>query len=87
MEASPRLKKDIAQVFRNVKDKRALPFFEKLLDDTDIEMRYAGMDGIYGICGGRKSGFVYPAYDLFRANPEAYLAPYKAWCAQQHAAP
>ncbi len=60
------------------------PLLVKLLDDPDQDVRYSAMGCIFWMSGSIKQRFGHrdidlPAIQIFRQNPDSYVAQYKDW--------
>ena len=85
IDSDPRMAQRVSYVFRNMKDRRAIPWLGQFLSNPNWQVQYNGMGGLYELLGGRKAGYRLYAVTIFQADPEKYLAPYKAWWVEHRA--
>ncbi len=89
LKSNPGLAKDIARAFwqmsdHQTKDPRAIPWLGECLSNSDVEVQYFGMMGLYEVCG-KKEHFPTAFIARFKTDPPKYLAAYQTWWARHRA--
>ena len=75
------VRSQVAQSLRHIKSPSSIPYLIEGLDDSNVDVRYSCMMGLYKILG--KKGTWGATTNYFRANESEYLSLWKNWWQQE----
>jgi HEAT repeat protein len=73
VQANPMMRRSVAEALRHLADARSVPLLKKLLDDTNLDVRYHAVTALTRI----HKGGPFPSVGLFTTNEAAYVGFWK----------
>jgi hypothetical protein len=72
------LRQNALDAVRAINSPHSSPFFYKLLNDSDVDIRFSAMQGLLTLAGGGVVPWV-PTWEEFRREPDRYVAKCREW--------